>query len=103
MPNKKYYNSNEERKVKIVCIDCRKTFLCPLHLKGYRNQCLICFKKSRFQNSEIFVNDSSLSIGSNINNNNDNDKKNELLTFSNNSQRKKLKSENKKINLNSTF
>ena len=30
-------------------------------------------------------------------------KKNELLTFSNNSQRKKIKSENKKINLNSTF
>ena len=150
MPNKKYYNSNEERKVKIVCIDCRKTFLCPIHLKGYRSQCLNCFKKSRFQNSEIFINDTSLSIGSNNNTNNENkieknekiienndknieddaesisflnensidekremnnksisnikiNKKNELLTFSNNSQRKKLKSENKKINLNSTF
>ena len=143
MPYKKYYNSNEERKVKIVCNDCRKTFLCPIHLKGYRNQCIICFKKSRFQNSEIFFNDTSLSNPNNNNNNtktiekndknvdddaesisflDDNsidekieidnnrtlinknsNKKNELLTFSNNSQRQKLKSENKKINLNSTF
>ena len=70
IPVKKYYYQNE-RKIKVICITCRKAFLCPIHLRGYRLQCLYCFKKSRYYrlNGDL-LNESGDSLFNCSNNNN---------------------------------